>query len=421
MMARKTRTSGIAIGMLAAIAVCCWHTGSGRSRPRGRQAPVSPVVYPGQELPLRFSHALHLAEDGVDCTSCHASALSSRSSVDNLVPGEKACDPCHDIDRGRARELAAAGKPAKHMCDDCHPGFDPANALVQRVKIQPPNIKNDHAVHAAKGVACRRCHGDLLAEGVKLATRAQLPRMSLCLQCHDGERAPDECVTCHLAGPGGYVRTEFPEGQLRPSGSLRGADHDVTFRRSHRSAAKSNPRYCANCHRKEFCVECHNGAVKPMDFHGNDYVTLHAIDARRNRPDCSACHRAQTFCVGCHSRSGLADDRVKPRYVPGEGTTATRRLHPHNWVKSSHGGERSRNAEHHSFQAQRNIRQCASCHRDEYCKRCHSAQSGYRVNPHPRNWRGSSRCESLASRNGRLCLRCHIDMAEADCGHVAWP
>jgi hypothetical protein len=29
------------------------------------------------------------------------------------------------------------------------------------------------------------------------------------------------------------------------------------------------------------------------------------------------------------------------------------------------------------------------------------------VDPHPPDWRGSLRCQSLADRNMRMCLRCH--------------
>jgi len=395
--------------------------------PRRARAPVSQVVYPTQELPLRFSHAEHLRRDRVDCATCHARAASSRSSLDDLVPGERACDPCHEIDRpmSSSPRSGPGGRAGKTACRACHLDYDRATGMVARVRIPPPNIKFGHAAHAAAGVRCPTCHGDLLAENVGLATRAQLPRMSLCLSCHDGRQASRKCITCHLAGPGGIVRTELPEGKLVPSGALRGADHDSAFRLDHRATAQEDSRYCAACHRREFCIECHNGVIKPMDFHGNDYTSLHAIDARRNRPDCSACHRLQTFCVGCHSRSGISDDRARASYVPSPDGIATRMFHPRGWVESAHGGlargEQSRAAEHHSYQAQRNIRQCASCHRDEYCKRCHTAESGFRVSPHPRSWRGSRRCEALAARNGRLCLRCHVDMVEADCNYVAAP
>ena len=52
---------------------------------------------------------------------------------------------------------------------------------------------------------------------------------------------------------------------------------------------------------REFCVDCHDGVSKPLDFHGNDYMSLHTVDARRQSLDCGACHRLQTFCTGCHA------------------------------------------------------------------------------------------------------------------------
>ena len=78
-----------------------------------------------------------------------------------------------------------------------------------------------------------------------------------------------------------------------------------------------------------------------------------------------------------------------------------------------------RGADHHAYQAQRNLRQCASCHREELCLTCHSAQaSSYQVSPHPRGWATSRRCEALAARNPRLCLRCHVDFREVSCDPV---
>src|ERR1043165_6998674 len=61
----------------------------------------SPVVYPPQRLPLVFSHARHLGR-GTACAACHPDATTSRSAVDDLLPTEAACRPCHPIDRARA-------------------------------------------------------------------------------------------------------------------------------------------------------------------------------------------------------------------------------------------------------------------------------------------------------------------------------
>jgi len=373
--------------------------------------PVSPVIYPEQSLPLRFSHALHKTSA---CADCHPDALTSRSSLDLLIPGEDRCTPCHSIDRNNPDKVAT---PAAR-CTACHPGFQPG-APVARAAIPRPNLKFDHRAHRARGLDCAACHGDL--RGVDLATRDQLPSMPLCLDCHDGRRASARCVTCHLADAGGRIQIHYPQGALEPSGNLRGDAHDLTFRSDHRAAAEGGQAYCESCHRKEECLECHDGVMKPLDFHAADYVQVHAVEARRGSPDCTACHRLQTFCVGCHSRAGVSADHRGSEYLPPSEGPSGRRFHPPGWVEYDGAalvtGDDSRGTNHHSFQAQRNIRQCAACHRESFCIKCHSAQPmSPRISPHPNGWRGSRRCESLRRKNGRMCLRCHTeDLAVPSC------
>jgi hypothetical protein len=239
--------------------------------------------------------------------------------------------------------------------------------------------------------------------------------------------APNECATCHVAAGNGMIRTEYDTGSLSPSGVLRGDDHDLNFRTSHRFAAQNDDAYCGNCHRKSFCVDCHNGVVKPMDFHGNDYLTLHTIDARRSSTTCTACHRLQTFCVGCHSRSGVSPDGRGGDFGSRDPAlnNFSENYHPAGWVRFNPGlqlGGGSRERDHHSFEAQRNIEQCAACHREDFCAGCHTEMSDVSspnrqpgVNPHPNNWANSRRCEALRARAGRMCLRCHVNSAQVTC------
>jgi hypothetical protein len=364
----------------------------------------SPVIFPAQRLPLSFSHAEHLRLE-IGCGDCHEYAARSRRAVDNNLPGENTCAACHEIDRARPDKEVAAGEPDAR-CDSCHPGWD-GTGSPPRLVVPAPNLKFNHEAHAQRGIGCRDCHGDLLAEGVGLATRAQLPLMPRCLECHDGQQAPAGCTTCHISERDGRVRTDFPEGRLVPSGTLRGDAHDARFRTEHARVAQNDEGYCASCHVRSFCLDCHDGVVKPMDFHVGDYVNTHAVDARRGAIDCGACHRLQTFCTGCHARGGVAAD---PRTTVFERPTAENpapsgRFHPPGWVAGTSGGGILRAAADHSFQAQRNVAACASCHREDFCKACHGA-----VNPHPAGFGASARCRALADRSGRMCLRCHTDL-----------
>lgn len=366
---------------------------------------VSTIIYPPQELPLTFSHVQHL-ERSMDCTQCHSRIASSASSLDNNLPRESDCAACHAIDR--ADVTRDNGTEPAGACAACHPGFQ-VGAAVRRLKMPVPNLKFSHKAHLDRGTPCQVCHGDFKAERIDLATREQLPSMQLCLQCHDDTQASAACNACHLSEAGGVMQTDFPGlGVLAPSGNLRGAAHDMEFRQFHKYAAQNDQDFCASCHKKEFCVDCHSGVQKPMDFHAGDYVNMHAIDARRNAPDCASCHRLQTFCQACHSRLGVAADGKGSEFGP---TTAL--YHPPGWTEAGLAG---RGPTHHSFEAQRNIKQCVSCHRESFCTRCHSAQPGSRqINPHPRDWIASRRCEALVKRSPRMCLRCHIEARPPSC------
>jgi hypothetical protein len=363
--------------------------------------PRSEIIFPAQKLPLKFSHARHLKHQ-IECDFCHEKAPGSRLASDNLIPTEEVCTTCHEIDH--------EGKQKKAMpCASCHEMTGPKE--VARVELPPPNLRFDHKVHVDKSIQCTRCHGDL--SSVELASRWQLPKMELCLSCHNSRRgplnAPSRCATCHQTRRDGTVETVYAQGILVPSGTLRGDAHTLDFRTRHAAVAHSDEKYCANCHRQDFCLSCHNGIQKPLDFHGNDYVSRHGIDARKNDPDCQACHRRQTFCLGCHERLGVVDLSTWPSTAKSFQPAGARRFHPEGWADPVAAGQ----PQHHAWQAQRNLRTCTSCHRQETCLQCHASTSGagqanrMNVNPHPPSWVGSSRCQALRGKNPRVCLTCH--------------
>jgi hypothetical protein len=360
------------------------------------QPPWSPVIYPAQRIPLIFSHGKHLAR-GATCNTCHPNAPSSRSSIDNLLPTEAACRACHPIDRNEPAKVAT---PVA-ACAGCHPGYT-AGSVVPRVYLAPSPLKFDHSLHAKS--SCESCHGDMRV--VDLATTRQLPTMASCMTCHTKGAEPRHCTDCHFARTGGLVETTFPHGELVPKRSGLGDDHDVFFMRDHRQQASRADATCNACHDKSECLDCHQGVVKAVDFHQANYLLVHATEAKRGRPDCSACHRAQTFCIGCHERSGLGtrgDSQFNSR-------DPDQQFHPPGW-SSSAGGTNL-----HAQAARRNVGACASCHREDDCLECHSAQpGGLRVSPHPAGWRGSLRCRMLDRGNRRMCLRCHIAEDELGC------
>jgi hypothetical protein len=360
----------------------------------------SPVVYPAQRLPITFSHARHLGR-GTACTACHATAETSRSAVDDLLPAEAACRACHPIDRAQPDLVVPDAPPA--ACRACHPGFSPDTpGAVARIYLTPPPLKFDHSAHRA--TPCDGCHSDLRT--VDLATTRQLPTMASCLRCHRDGAEERHCADCHLARLGGLIETRFEHGTLVPTHTGLGDAHGPGFKDHHTQEARQLGATCTACHDQSECVACHQGVVRPLDFHPGNYIATHAVEARRGKPDCSACHRAQSFCVGCHEREGLGT-RAASRFAAGD---PSRAFHPPGWASAGLGPNL------HAAEARRSITSCASCHREDECLTCHSAQPGSpRASPHPPSWRSSAQCRALDRGNRRMCLRCHTSRDELGC------
>jgi hypothetical protein len=427
-MDRARRSPARFHAMAIAIAVAA---GAGAALGAGASAP-SPLIYPAEKVPIAFDHVQH-ARLGATCESCHQSAQTSTSAGDNLIPREAACRGCHKIDRDQPAKAVPHGQGAAR-CDACHvdggKGWMPGSAVATeppRVALARPNLKFNHRLHATRGIACALCHATADMQQAPV-TRADLPMMATCLGCHDGKQATARCSACHLTEPDGRLKTKLvsaatmaagASGPLVPSGSLRGIDaHGPTFKRDHSQAGRDEG-YCLTCHRRQECIDCHGGVVRPPDIHPSDYVSLHAMDARRNTPDCSACHRAQSFCVGCHQRSGVAADPEgglpgrRPNNPFGTGT-GLKSFHPPGWARDPSGAVLSTpRSTSHSLAARRNLRTCVSCHREESCLTCHSTDPtrGPSFSPHGPGFAGTARCRFLAARNKRACLKCHAPEA----------
>ncbi len=352
------------------------------------------AVYPRQEIPLSFKHSQHLSAK-IPCERCHNDVRTSTKSADNNFPRGVQCDGCHGAQHPRAAD-------AKADCELCHTRAAKGRVSAT-VQVKRPNLHFNHKAHLARGATCTSCHGDM--SRVRLATVLQLPSEASCLTCHDGKKAPNRCATCHPAQRDGRLLTrdqmDRTSPMLVPKGrSSWGAEHDLGFVEDHRGIAKANPALCAQCHSETDCLDCHSGAVRPMRIHAGDYMTSHALDARAGTQDCQSCHRLQTDCLACHQRLGLGEG---PDSKSGVGSSL--RFHPANFAGPP-GSPQT-----HAFAAQRNIQACASCHSEDSCLACHATATGpkpgFGSNPHGVGFGGSLRCQALAVRNHRVCLKCH--------------
>lgn len=392
----------------------------GSAAPAGSVAPALPpgafptdpgpslAIFPPQKLTIRFDHRVHVHDQKQQCTDCHAEARTSRDARDRLLPSPVTCDRCHGSDHGDLNAVKA-GTTSLGSCAFCHEGYAAGDGnRVARLELPRPNLVFDHQKHASRNIGCAQCHGDVGQVG--LATRDQLPRMRGCFNCHahpdaaNRGNAKNSCETCHLKGgaaEGGLLRTRFPSGEMTPPRWMHNAAHDADFLARHKYVAANDARFCGNCHKEDFCTDCHDGRVRPRNIHPNDYLSMHAVEGRLAMQKCTSCHREQSFCLGCHQRLGVSMSGPA-------GARESGRFHP----PKSEWSDAPRRPGHHAFEAMRNLNACVSCHIERDCVVCHGGQGiGGGFNPHGGGFMAG--CATQFQRNPRPCYVCHDPGAAA--------
>jgi hypothetical protein len=362
----------------------------------------SSAIFPPQKLTLRFNHKFHVQTQKLKCEGCHKDATASHSSKDVLTPKPMVCDGCHGSDHSDPNNVQA-GDDASGKCAWCHQGYNPGDGnRVAKFQIPRPNMLFDHKKHLDRNIKCQQCHGEV--QELELATRDQLPRMRGCFGCHQHPDAAargdakSACETCHIKGgatDGGRLKTVFATGTMTPPRWMHNAQHEPDFIQRHKIVAANDSQFCANCHKEDFCVGCHDGRVRPLSIHPSDYLNIHPTEARLATQRCTSCHREQSFCLTCHQRLGIT--MSGPSAVREAG-----RFHP----PKTEWSDPPRKPGHHAYEAMRNLNACVSCHIERDCIVCHGARGvGGGFNPHIGSF--AAGCSSQFRRNPRPCYACH--------------
>ncbi|MCM0082538.1 cytochrome C [Geomonas sp. Red32] len=175
-------------------------------------------------------------------------------------------------------------------------------------------------------------------------------------------------------------------------------NHDADWIRNHRVTASKAGHNCAQCHTQAYCLDCHQGGGITADLstaqfgrdyipksHRSDFVNIHPLKALDNPQTCYRCHD-KSYCQACHDRFPRGSMRIKSHLPTGSNSQS------YVWTSE------------HSTEARRNLQSCQSCHPEgDVCLRCHSATSGARINPHPRDFQGGN----ISARTKRTCRICH--------------
>ncbi len=286
---------------------------------------------------ILFNHELHIADQKLQCTYCHAGIKDVDYSFEsaNSFPSMEKCYTCHN-DKS----------VATNNCEQCH---------ISTVNLTPEShnevgfFKN----HKFNNDNCQMCHNE----------------ETFCADCHVATIGIDEAnLSNDFYTP--YSPHNYVEGTKQ---QVITRVHDLNFRFSHGIDAKGKTNSCQSCHQTEtFCAECHSsengdfamGGIVPLSHTFPNFVTgltpgsEHAILAKRDIESCASCHDVQgadANCILCHSDP----DGVK-------GTNP--KTHADGFMKSSNGDWHSNGASI-----------CYDCHSTSniagvgFCGYCHGA------------------------------------------------
>lgn len=354
---------------------------------------------------IKFSHKLHVTENGMECSDCHASADTSLISSDFLLPTKATCADCHEVDD-------------EMQCSMCH-----ADANRQE-KFQKPPMRElifNHQKHVEQKIECTQCHAGI--ENSEAPSLASMPTMTSCNTCHDGLQATNTCENCHS-----QATTLLPASHKQ-------IDWVKEHKRQVRVDAMSND--CSVCHSDNDCAACHAEVgvqqtkgefLRPLpefrpsllgknlqvkqNVHSLNYRFTHSFDFRAKRSDCYSCHDQQSFCNDCHTKN---QDAGFSSPIP-----ATHRQQGFIRLGVGSGGG------WHAFNARKDIESCAACHdvegRDPACLTCHVDRTPGKGNDpktHKVNFLMSDKGD-WHSNPGSTCFNCHVNTQSAGIGFCGY-
>ncbi len=134
----------------------------------GRQESYAP------DQPIKFSHKVHVGENGIDCMYCHTTVEQGKSAG---IPAANLCMNCHII----VREGTNSGKFEIAKVVEANETGEPIDWI--RIHNLPDHVFFSHAVHVGSGkLDCAQCHGPV--EEMDIMEQHSDLSMGWCVNCH---------------------------------------------------------------------------------------------------------------------------------------------------------------------------------------------------------------------------------------------
>jgi len=136
--------------------------------------------------PIRYSHKLHVEQEGMECIDCHQSVEAKPYAT---IPQIDVCSDCHADE-----PLSESPEEVKLLA---HIERDSVIAWDQIYEV-PDHVYFSHRRHVTLGqISCSDCHGNV-AEQLEPAPAPMTPMtMEWCMDCHRENKVSTDCLTCH--------------------------------------------------------------------------------------------------------------------------------------------------------------------------------------------------------------------------------
>lgn len=369
---------------------------------------------------------------GTACLTCHQRP-GVLGAVDSVFDG--AANLASWVNPFNGPSAARSGTVDSGRCLMCHQRTSRTSDVLNS------KLTVDHRHFRKVGISCIQCHRGV-AHGEKLARGGGMTKQ-LCIGCHNGIDASQECSVCHKQD----VRGVRPVNQ----NTALGVAHGPKWKQSH---AMGNLKTCSLCHKPTFCKECH-GIGLP---HDDGFLTRHGkisagkiSDVLKTDEEDDSGDQAkpvaavtpvtplaigkslfESKCVICH---GLDRPRGAP-YKGDEWKSLVERMRgkgaPVSEEEASKiiayliesgggkdqtvgaaveaGGSKATGFDGKMTPAAISVRaksvqkSCATCHQKSYCKSCH----GNVEMPHRSQWL-SLHQKNTPESQVPVCFRCHVN------------
>lgn len=139
------------------------------------------------DQPIKFSHALHVGENKMECQFCHWSVAKADFAA---IPEMEVCLGCHQtlVNTERAKNSPEVKKLLEY-------GQKGIPIPWVKVHVMPDYLRFNHKRHVKGGVACHECHGQI--PQMEVVERVSSMKMGWCISCHRERGTSIDCTTCH--------------------------------------------------------------------------------------------------------------------------------------------------------------------------------------------------------------------------------